>query len=146
MSIEPTEESEELFTDEGIAAKSTENEAAEASNAEAGDEVREKASPAARKLEPIVLAHVLGPKYQPVKPRVIAKQLKLPSEQHQALKLAIRRLVKARQAELRLGAFGAAAASKRSRSARPRAGEVEKNRDRTSASESRHAAAMTPHA
>src|SRR5262245_231584 len=55
----------------------------------------EKASPAARKLEPVVLAHVLGPKYQPVKPRVIAKQLKLPSEQHKALKLAIRRLVKA---------------------------------------------------
>src|SRR5215471_17062934 len=54
-----------------------------------------KASPAARKLEPIVLAHVLGPKYQPVKPRVIAKQLKLPSEQHKALKLAIRRLAKA---------------------------------------------------
>ena len=55
----------------------------------------EKASPAARKLEPIVLAHVLGPNYQPVKPRVIAKQLKVPSEQHKALKLAIRRLVKA---------------------------------------------------
>ena len=36
-----------------------------------------------------------GPKYQPVKPRVIAKQLKLPSEQHKALKLAIRRLAKA---------------------------------------------------
>src|SRR5436190_2774533 len=55
----------------------------------------EKASPAARKLEPVVLAHVLGPNYQPVKPRVIAKQLKLPSEQHRALKLCIRRLVKA---------------------------------------------------
>lgn len=54
----------------------------------------EKASPAARKLEPIVLAHVLRENYQPVKPRVIAKQLKLPTEQHQALKLAIRRLVK----------------------------------------------------
>src|SRR6478672_2956893 len=55
----------------------------------------EKASQAARKLEPIVLAHVLAPKYQPVKPRVIAKQLRLPSEQHKALKLAIRRLAKA---------------------------------------------------
>src|SRR5262245_61781904 len=61
---------------------------------EAGEMVAEKASGAARKLEPIVLAHVLAPKYQPVKPRVIAKQLKLPSEQHKALKLAIRRLVK----------------------------------------------------
>ncbi len=94
MSFDPTEDSEELFTDEGAAAKSTENEAAEVSNEEAGDEAREKASPAARKLEPVVLAHVLGPKYQPVKSKVIAKQLKLPSEQHQALKLAIRRLVK----------------------------------------------------
>src|SRR5262245_38314787 len=55
----------------------------------------EKASGAARKLEPIVLAHVLGPKYQPVKPRVIDKQLNLPSEQHKALKLAIKRLAKA---------------------------------------------------
>jgi ribonuclease R len=55
----------------------------------------EKASAAARKLEPVVLAHVLRPNYQPVKPRVIAKQLKLPTEQHRALKLAIRRLVKA---------------------------------------------------
>lgn len=54
----------------------------------------EKASPAARKLEPLVLAHVLREQYQPVKPRVIAKQMKLPSEQHQALKIAIRRLVK----------------------------------------------------
>src|SRR5687768_10310869 len=54
----------------------------------------ERASKTARKLEPVVLAHVLAPKYQPVKPRVIARQLDLPSEQHKALKLAIRRLVK----------------------------------------------------
>ena len=54
----------------------------------------ERASKTAKKLEPVVLAHVLAPKYQPVKPRVIAKQLQLPSEQHKALKLAIRRLVK----------------------------------------------------
>ncbi|MCE9524709.1 MAG: hypothetical protein K8R36_01490 [Planctomycetales bacterium] len=53
----------------------------------------EKASPAARKLEPLVLAHLSRPNYQPVKPRVIAKQMKLPSEQHRALKLAIKRLV-----------------------------------------------------
>src|SRR5437762_10433506 len=53
----------------------------------------EKASPAARKLEPLVLAHISRPNYQPVKPRVIAKQLKLPSEQHKALKLCIKRLV-----------------------------------------------------
>ena len=67
-------------------------------NAESGDAAEAaghaRASQAARKLEPIVLAHVLAPKYQPVKPRVIAKQLSLPSEQHRALKLAIRRLVK----------------------------------------------------
>jgi ribonuclease R len=64
---------------------------------EAGEETaagHERASQTARKLEPVVLAHVLGPKYQPVKPRVIARQLDLPSEQHKALKLAIRRLVK----------------------------------------------------
>jgi ribonuclease R len=53
----------------------------------------EKASPAARRLEPLVLAHLLRPNYQPVKPRVIAKQMKLASEQHRALKLAIKRLV-----------------------------------------------------
>jgi ribonuclease R len=56
--------------------------------------VRERASKTARTLEPIVLEHVLRDNYQPVKPRVIAKQLKLPTEQHQALKIAIRRLVK----------------------------------------------------
>ena len=55
----------------------------------------EKASQTARKLEPTVLAHVLAANYQPVKPRVIAKQLRLPTEHHRALKLAIRRLVKA---------------------------------------------------
>jgi ribonuclease R len=95
MRFDRTDESEALFTDEAFAEESTENlatdEAAEESD---GDHAPEKASSAARKLEPIVLAHVLGPKYQPVKPRVIAKQLKLPSEQHKALKLAIRRLVK----------------------------------------------------
>src|ERR1041384_4540251 len=53
----------------------------------------EKASPAARKLEPLVLAHISRPNYQPVKPRVIARQLKLPGEQHKALKLCIKRLV-----------------------------------------------------
>ncbi len=64
---------------------------------ETGEETaagHERASQTARKLEPVVLAHVMGPKYQPVKPRVIARQLDLPSEQHRALKLAIRRLVK----------------------------------------------------
>lgn len=55
----------------------------------------EKDSPAARKLEPLVLAHVLAKNYQPVKPKVIAKQMKLRSDQLPALKLAIRRLVKA---------------------------------------------------
>ena len=95
MSFDPTEDSEALFTNEETAAETTENEAADEADEDTdGDEAPEKASPAARKLEPIILAHVLAPKYQPVKPRVIAKQLKLPSEQHKALKLAIRRLVK----------------------------------------------------
>ncbi|MEX2027697.1 MAG: hypothetical protein WEH44_10350, partial [Pirellulaceae bacterium] len=64
---------------------------------EAGEETaagHERASQTAKRLEPVVLAHVMAPKYQPVKPRVIAKQLDLPSEQHRALKLAIRSLVK----------------------------------------------------
>src|SRR5262245_40626365 len=88
MSFDPTDDTEELFPDTEI--KSSDEE-----EADPEESVVEKASPAARKLEPIVLAHVLGPKYQPVKPRVIARQLNLPSDQHKALKLAIRRLVKA---------------------------------------------------
>lgn len=61
----------------------------------AADFPQEKDSPAARKLEPLVLAHVLAANYQPVKPKVIAKQMQLRSDQLRALKLAIRRLVKA---------------------------------------------------
>src|SRR5689334_24574933 len=90
MSFDPTDE-EELFPE----VESKENGDADNSAADEEEQSVEKASKAARKLEPIVLAHVLGPKYQPVKPRVIAKQLKLPSEQHKALKLAIKRLAKA---------------------------------------------------
>lgn len=90
MSIEDDDE-EELFP----VTEKRGNEDASDDNGEDEQVVEEKASAAARKLEPIVLAHVLAPKYQPVKPRVIAKQLKLPSEQHKALKLAIRRLAKA---------------------------------------------------
>src|SRR6266568_4946472 len=93
MSIDPADDDqEELFSDD-------ERQSDDAEPDQRPDdlelEVAEKASKAARKLEPIVLAHVLGPNYQPVKPRVIAKQLGLPSEQHKALKLAIRRLAKA---------------------------------------------------
>src|SRR6476659_5847639 len=89
MNSDTTDEDEEELFPEA-------NDKTEAVDETAGDEqIVEKASPAARKLEPIVLAHVLGPKYQPVKPRVIAKRLKLPSEQHKALKLAIKRLAKA---------------------------------------------------
>src|SRR6188768_3729418 len=91
MSFDPTDDNEELFPD----IPSATNDRADGEGDDKAEPVVEKASPAARKLEPIVLAHVLGPKYQPVKPRVIAKQLKLPSEQHRALKLAIRRMVKA---------------------------------------------------
>ena len=90
MSFDPPEDSEESTEIETAAAAAT-------NDAQSGDEevIAERASQTARKLEPVVLAHISGPKYQPVKPRVIAKQLKLPSEQHRALKLAIKRLVKA---------------------------------------------------
>ena len=88
MSFDPTDEEEELFPE---TESKTDSDADESASDEKEEPV-EKASKAARKLEPIVLAHVLGPKYQPVKPRVIAKQLKLPSEQHKGLKLAIKRI------------------------------------------------------
>src|SRR5438874_9483132 len=95
MSFDSNED-EELFPETDAETKETD---------ETGDEevVAEKASAAARKLEPIVLAHVLASKYQPVKPRVIAKQLRLPSEQHKALKLAIRRLANAGKIEYGAG-------------------------------------------
>src|SRR5437899_1419106 len=92
MSFDPTDEEEELFPEVN---SEVSGDADEPVASAAEKETVEKASKAARKLEPIVLAHILGPKYQPVKPRVIAKQLKLPSEQHKALKLAIKRLAKA---------------------------------------------------
>ena len=95
MTFDPTSHDDEELdpesassTDQREDTEGSENSAAALENSE---EFQEKASSAARKLEPIVLAHVTGAKYQPVKPRVIAKQLKLPSEQHQALKLAIKR-------------------------------------------------------
>ena len=86
----------EEFEDQELPAHpSTESEdAPSAENAEESDAIVEKASGAARKLEPILLAHLSRQNYQPVKPKVIAKQLNLASEQHQALKLAIKRLVK----------------------------------------------------
>ena len=45
-------------------------------------------------LEELVLRHVQSPGYQPVKPRVIAKQLGLPEEQYRDLRRAIKGLVK----------------------------------------------------
>lgn len=45
-------------------------------------------------LKQTVLAHVLAPNYRPVKPRVIAKQLKLTEDDHPALKTALRKLIK----------------------------------------------------
>src|SRR5947207_729793 len=93
MSFDPKDNKEELFPE--IESDANDDEEDRPEDEAETEEVVERASKAARKLEPIVLAHVLGPKYQPVKPRVIAKQLKLPSEQYKALKLAIRRLVKA---------------------------------------------------
>src|SRR5262245_12074660 len=92
MTFDPTsQDDDELLTDDDKAVDDSE---ANEDAAESSTISSEKASPAARKLEPLILAHVSGPKYQPVKPRVIAKQLKVPSEQHKALKLAIKRLVK----------------------------------------------------
>src|SRR5262245_36236584 len=91
MTFDPTDDQEELSPDTQPDAVDEQTTVRD----DSAEEVVEKASKAARKLEPIVLAHVHGPKYQPVKPRVIARQLKLPSEQHNALKLAIRRLAKA---------------------------------------------------
>src|SRR5258708_36084282 len=92
MSFDPKDNKEEFPEIESDASDDEEDRPEHEAETE---EVVERQSKAARKLEPIVLAHVLGAKYQPVKPRVIAKQLKLPSEQYKALKLAIRRLVKA---------------------------------------------------
>ncbi len=45
-------------------------------------------------LKQTVLAHVLAPNYRPVKPRVIAKQLKLTEDDHPALKTVLRKLIK----------------------------------------------------
>ena len=45
-------------------------------------------------LEQALLDYVLQPNYQPVKPRVIAKKLGLPSDQHSDLKKAVKRLAK----------------------------------------------------
>ncbi|MCY2990602.1 MAG: ribonuclease R [Planctomycetota bacterium] len=47
-----------------------------------------------KELQERVLRHVTAPDYQPVKPRVIAKQLDLPEEQHRELRKAIKKLVK----------------------------------------------------
>src|SRR5262245_1551771 len=95
MSFDPKDEEEELFSEVESKVNDDADKSAASEEEQEEEQTVEKASKAARKLEPIVLAHVLGPKYQPVKPRVIAKQLKLPSEQHKALKLAIKRLAKA---------------------------------------------------
>ncbi len=46
-------------------------------------------------LEKLILGHVGQPKYHPVKPRIIAKQLKLPKEQQQDVKKTVKRLIKA---------------------------------------------------
>ncbi len=46
-------------------------------------------------LQHLVLQHVTSPNYQPVKPRVIAKQLGLPKAQHSEVRKVIKRLAKA---------------------------------------------------
>ena len=82
-----------MYKKEPLDEEQDENELETSDDAADEESAVEKASPAARKLEPTVLAHLLRPNYQPVKPRVIAKQLKLPSEQYRALNLCIKRLV-----------------------------------------------------
>lgn len=79
---------------------------------ESNNDRPEKASPAARKLEPLVLAHLSRPNYQPVKPRVIAKQLKLTGDQYNALRLAIKRLVQQGKAAYGSGHLVKAVSSK----------------------------------
>jgi ribonuclease R len=49
---------------------------------------------AEKELQELVLRHVLSSDYQPVKPRVLAKQLDVPEDQHPALRKAIKKLVK----------------------------------------------------
>jgi ribonuclease R len=60
----------------------------------AAQESYTRRSPALLDLQEQVVAHVTAENYQPVKPRVIAKQLNLNSEQTKALKRAVRYLAK----------------------------------------------------
>ena len=46
-------------------------------------------------LEQRILDHVSAPDYQPVKPRVLAKQLELPSEAHRDLRKTVKQMIKA---------------------------------------------------
>jgi len=50
---------------------------------------------ALEELQQAILAHVRSEKYQPVKPRVIAKALKIPAEEAHLVKKAVKALVKA---------------------------------------------------
>ena len=105
MSIDPTDNQEELFPDD----ESDEATDQQERSGEPVDEAAVERASRPRKLEPTVLAHVLAANYQPVKPRVIAKQLKLPSEQHRALQARHSPTGEGRQARLWSGAFGAGA-------------------------------------
>src|SRR5262245_61608650 len=122
MNFDPEDKEEPLLEPESEVNDEEDNRTEDESDAEV---IAQKASKAARKLEPIVLAHVLGAKYQPVKPRVIAKQLKLPSDQHKALKLAIRRLVKAGKL-----VYGSGHIVRRPPSAKPKGSEATAHKSR----------------
>ncbi|GIX01115.1 MAG: hypothetical protein KatS3mg112_0052 [Thermogutta sp.] len=50
---------------------------------------------AMEELQNAILEHVRSPKYQPVKPRAIAKALQIPSEEAHLVKKAVKELVKA---------------------------------------------------
>jgi ribonuclease R len=88
----PTSESKHITDNENNDSEETTSNETETESNDSPDSPI-KASAAARLLEPLVLAHVLNPNYQPVKPKVIGKQMGLASDEQRALKIAIRRLV-----------------------------------------------------
>jgi ribonuclease R len=56
--------------------------------------MNEEQQPRQRELEELLLKFVLRDQYQPVKPRIIARKLGLPKDEHADLKKALKRLVK----------------------------------------------------
>jgi ribonuclease R len=89
--MKPTNEDDFEAEASGLSSEHPEHELPEENNLEPAEaEQYTRRSPALRALQEQVVAHVTAPNYQPVKPRIIAKQLDLNSEQTRALKKAIR--------------------------------------------------------